>query len=456
MNRTAVGASARSHRYWRMLQSSWRHPLSATLLIVLIGLIGFAFYFAGWQFWAEYHYRAALRALEQSVSTQTREHLNQARAHLVLCLQVRPNSLDTNLLAARASRRLLAYDDAEQYLRQYKKLDGVPEALDLEHTLIQVQRGDLSKETEAFLWYCVKNEHQDKILILEALAREYLQTYQLQSVLECLNQWLELQPNALQALLWRAQVERVVSRFNMAIDDYEEALKLDPDCDEARLNLAEILVYVHKPMEAAVHFDYLADRQPGNVAVVLGQARCKEELGEIEESRKLFDRLVRVKPDDPQVLAESGKLLLNTGQLTEAEARLREALRLAPYEREALFSMYKCLEQQGKKAEAKKYLDESNRVEKELDEIKTITLQIMQMQFRKDAALRCKAARILMRNGQEKEGKRWLDDALRVDPQFAETYLLLADYFERAGQPDKASLYRRRAAELGAPGLNGK
>ena len=94
--------------------------------------------------------------------------------------------------------------------------------------------------------------------------------------------------------------------------------------------------------------------------------------------------------------------------------------------------------------------------EKELDEIKTITQQIMQMQYRKDAALRCKAARILIRNGQEKEGKRWLDDALRVDPQYAETYLLLADYYDRVGQPDMAALMRRRAAELGAPGLNGK
>jgi len=429
-----------------MLRSSFRHPLTAALILVLLGLIGFALYVVGWQAWAEYHYRAALRDLDKSVSSQTQEHLAQAKAHFQLCLKVRPNSLDVNYLAARTSRRLLAYDDAEAYLRQYKKLDGVPEAWELELGLIQTQRGDLSKE--GFLWSCVQNDHPDKIVILEALTRAYFQTYQLPSALECLKSWLDLQPNSLQALTWRGRLQRMLSEYNEAIQDYERALKLDPDCDEARLNLAEVLIYTHKAKDAMGHFEILTERQPGNSAAVLGLGRCKAEVGELEEARKLFDRLLFVNVDDPTVLAESGKLLLNTGQYADAEARLRDALRLAPYDREALYNMYKCLEQRGKKEEAKKYLEESNRVEKDLEKLKETARQIMKS--RKDPSLRCQAAEIYLRNGMLIEAKRWLDDALRIDPHYTPAYLLYAEYYDRIGQTQRAAECRQRARQPGA------
>jgi tetratricopeptide (TPR) repeat protein len=420
--------------------------IRATLLIAaLLGIAGFAAYSFGRQIYAEREYQAALRALAAGVSSQTQEHLEQAKARLALCLKVRPDSLDANFLAARTSRRLQAYDDAAMYLRRYEKLDGVPEAVKLEAALAAVQRGDFS--TEGYLQACAKQEHPDRILILEALTRGYMLTYQIPRAVECLNRWLDTQPNALQALLWRGQLLRVLGHFQPAATDYAEALKLDPDCDEARLNLAEILIHEHRARDAVPHFEIVSERQPGNVAAVFGLGRCKAELGEPEEARKLFDRLLSGSPDNPLILAESGKIFLNAGQLTDAEARLRASLRLAPNERETLFSMYKCLEQLGKKDEADRYLREYNRVDKEQEQLRNIMQQIMQKP--KDSALRCQAAQIYLRNGLLKEARLWLEDATRADPRYAATYLLLAEYWERVGNAAKAVEYRRRAGQAG-------
>jgi Tfp pilus assembly protein PilF len=54
--------------------------------------------------------------------------------------------------------------------------------------------------------------------------------------------------------------------------------------------------------------------------------------------------------------------------------------------------------------------------------------------------------RILLRNGQESKGLLWLTSALQLDPQHQPSLRLLADYYERVGQPGVAHRYRRQIA----------
>jgi tetratricopeptide (TPR) repeat protein len=440
-----VPAPAYFRSLWRKAR---RHPFLATAMLALLVLIAYALGVIAWHANAERYYRKALAELDRSVSAQTGEHLAQAHASLALCLQARPDSLDVNFLAARTARRLSAYAEAEERLRHYQELGGVPEATELERALAKLQQGDLSYAS--YFWSCVDKDHPDKVPILEALAQGYLQTYQQGSAKVALTRWLELQPNCLQALLWLGRVHGTLMDYPAAIVVYERALQLDPESDEARLKLAEILVHTQKAKEALPHFEILSERQPGNIAVMLGLGRCQEQLGDTDEARKTFDRILWAKPDDPAVLAACGKLLLNSGQLVEAESRLRAALRLDPYDREALYSMYKCLELRDKKNEAQKFLDEYNRVDKDLERCKELARQVLQGDNSADP--RCELARTLMRNGRFNEAKRWLDDALRVDEKCREAYLLLAEYYDHARQAELAEKCRKLAAVLPARG----
>ncbi|TMQ32018.1 MAG: tetratricopeptide repeat protein [Planctomycetota bacterium] len=446
MNARITTAPTRREFLGHLIRRPWRYPWSALAVLLLAGIIGLAAYFAGWQIWGEVHYRAALRSIEQATSSQTRANLEQALAQLKLCLQVRPRSLDTHFLAARTARRLHLYDEAEEHLSRCKKLDGVPEALSLEQALIQVQRADLG--SEGFLWACVQKDHPDKLLILEALALGYLQTYRFKDALAALDLWLKEEPHALQAYVWRAELNKRLSGSDYldAIHDSEQALALDANCDEARLNLAEVLLHKNMAREAAVHFAYLIDRQPGNVAPTLGLAKCKYRLGEAEEARKLFDRLLRVRPEDPEILSESAKLLLSTKQFGDAEEKLRRSLRVAPYEREALFDLSRCLELQGRKAEAQKYRDEYNRVEKDMAALKEVTRTIMESH--KNPDLRRQAAQILLRNGKYADALMWLNSALLEDRQSAETWLLLAECYQKLEKPEESAVCRANAAQL--------
>jgi Tfp pilus assembly protein PilF len=52
---------------------------------------------------------------------------------------------------------------------------------------------------------------------------------------------------------------------------------------------------------------------------------------------------------------------------------------------------------------------------------------------------------ICLGNGQAQEGLRWLSGALQIDPQHGPTHQALADYYEKAGEPDLAARHRQQA-----------
>src|SRR5262249_43872416 len=68
-----------------------------------------------------------------------------------------------------------------------------------------------------------------------------------------------------------------------------------------------------------------------------------------------------------------------------------------------------------------------------------------------DPALRCEAGRILLRNGLEAEGLRWLESALAENPRDAPTHQAPADHYERIGSAERAAQHRQRALGRGTP-----
>ena len=55
-----------------------------------------------------------------------------------------------------------------------------------------------------------------------------------------------------------------------------------------------------------------------------------------------------------------------------------------------------------------------------------------------DPAPRCETGTLLLRNGREQEGVRWLISALRNDPLYRPAHKALADHYERLGKRDLA------------------
>jgi tetratricopeptide (TPR) repeat protein len=392
------------------------------LLACILAVVGYLTYR---QVWAEIHARRAEEALGRSLRVRGRAPLDEARTHLACCLKVWPNNARVHFLMARAARRAGDLDDAARHLRRAEQLGWVVEATDLEKALAAVQQGDLDGR-EPLLVSFVQRDHPDRLLILEALVRGCRRTYQLPRALAYLDTWLAAQPDSVRALLWRGETSLLLGRDADALADYRKAVELDPQEDEARLKLADLCLGAHQPEEAATHFAELLKRQPGQAEALLGLARCREEQGKTAEAVELLDRLLALQPEQAGALAERGKIALDTGSPEDAEKWLRHAARVAPFERDTLYNLYRCLTQERHRGEAEGCLARIKRIDedrKRLDELKAAVLANPH-----DASLRCEMGVILLRNGQDREGVRWLESALHEDPGYGPARQALDGY----------------------------
>jgi predicted Zn-dependent protease len=405
------------------------------LILLLLVLGGLGSYRAGKELWAGYHLRAANRAIQ-------RHDLTLAQAHLALCLEVRSDSAKIHFLTARTARRAGDEAEAEAHLKECSRLAWPQEALDLERALHRAQRGDLDA-VEGALLAAVRRGGEDEAFVLEALAQGYLRTYRLAEALHCLDRLLGREPDHVPALVWRGEVKERRNDLPEAIRSYRRAVELAPENDEARLRLAECLTRYERTDEAVGHFERLLDSQPANPRLLLGLARCRRSAGRGVEARELLGTLLDFNPGHAEALAERGKLALEAGDAAEAERWLRRALAQAPFDRDINYNLVQCLLNQGKAEEARTQQARLDRISADFQRAAEVTRMVAGSP--KDPALRYEAGVILLRNGQEQEGVRWLLTALQVDPGHRPTHAALADFYERRGQPLEAARHRGAA-----------
>jgi len=374
----------------------------------------------GWYFQPDPHLVAAEQELQ---------HRNYAKAyaHLQECLKRRPHAPHLLFLAARTARRAALYDQFEKHLRDCQRLQGETDAIVLEKMLARAQQGDF--DVEAYLKARAEGGDPDTLLIWEVLIQQYVQNFRLWEALDLLNRYLERRPDDVASLLGRGFVYERLFEYSNALRDYRRAIELAPEDDNVRQRLAETLLIAGPPTEAVEQFTLLHQRQPDNPDVLLGLARAQVLVGHNEEARQLLDELLAEHPRRAAVLAERGRLALAEGSFTQAEAWLRQAAALAPFDRQILYNLYQCVKRCGSETEIRKCRARLDQVDADLKRLDAVTQAVLQRP--NDPALRCEAGIIFLRNGEEKEGLRWLDMALRLDPNYAPARRALADYFQR-------------------------
>jgi predicted Zn-dependent protease len=284
------------------------------------------------------------------------------------------------------------------------------------------------------------------------LAVEYVRTYQLTNALLCLRRWLEREPDRLEAWALRANVSQKLQKIEEALASYRRILELDPDNDDARLQMAGHLAQRNQVKEALRHFEHLHRKLGDTPAVLKGLACCRRLQNQPDEARRLLDAVLAQQPRDWRALAERGRLALQFESAAEAEPWLRRAAAAAPNETDVYYSLAQCLEQLGQHREAEEVVARLKRVETDLARMADLCRQIARTPH--DPALRCEAGIVMMRNGQEMEGLRWLASALEEDPDHPATHQALADYYERIGDAQRAAEHRALvSAGVGAVAL---
>jgi tetratricopeptide (TPR) repeat protein len=402
--------------------------LAALVLTLLLGT-GLALFL-----WGSSQLRAAERAARAG-------RPDDARALLAGALRVRPETAATHRLAARIERLSSHYPEAEAHLLECRRLEGgASEATQLEWLLLRAQRGEVD-EVAPGLAACVRENHPESPAILEALASAYAHAFRLRAALDCLDTWLEREPDNAWALDWRGWVNEKLDHPNAARADYQRALDLDPGRTEVRLHLAGVLVDLTDVAAAVPHLEQLRRAQPKRPEVLVGLARCRMLQGRPEEARELLDAALHEQPDFEPALLHRGKLEVQCQDPENAEGWFRRALALDPADAQARYALANCLSQlPGRQAEADAELSQYSQTRGDLTRLREL-VQNQLDRTRRDPTMAAEAGTIFLRLGQDALALQWLQRALDLDPANEAAHAGLAAYYRKANQPEKAALH---------------
>src|SRR5262249_35367451 len=156
----------------------------------------------------------------------------------------------THLLAAQTARRLGDYEAADQHLARCQEIrGGLSPEVELEQVLIRAQRGGMDSVTP-YLRSLVEEDHTATPLILAAMIQGYMRAYRYGDAAVLVSLWRDRWPDDIQANLFEGYVAEQIGSGEQAVKNFRRVLAVDPDHDEARLRLAELLIAHAAPAEA--------------------------------------------------------------------------------------------------------------------------------------------------------------------------------------------------------------
>jgi Tfp pilus assembly protein PilF len=409
-------------------------PRRAAIALGVTGLLALGLGFGGRYAWSQYQLGLAERSLKRYDLAGARRHLERSLGY--------GRDPRAQFLAAQTARRLDACGDAERLLAEYELANGATEASKLEWVLLGVQQGDFAGH-ERPLMALVNQDRPDGPLILEALAKGYMNSLRWDQSVKCSSELLDREPGSVPALVLRGKGLDGMRHTEAALEDFQRAVDAAPDSAGARLSLAAVLYRIGHSREATYHYEVLHQSEPSHAEGLLGLARCRFEGAELDRAEQHLDALLAAQPGHVEGLVERGSLALRRGQPDTAEQYLARAVAEAPWHREAHHLRLFCAEAQGKS-------DEVASCQARLRELEAsdAVLGRLAARFRhapQDPSLRCELGTWFLRNGQGVLGVRWLFTALRIDPRHVPTHAALADYFEQSGQPRRAAGHRQMA-----------
>ena len=409
--------------------------ITIVVLVIGVGLVGVLGYYQ----WS------VGRTFANAQDAITQGELKRADSLMRKCLEAWPNNGEVSFWAARLARKRGDYPEAQRRLKQAQDRGWVPEAIQLEEALIDVQRGRLAAR-EAYLTYCIDHQHPDCCEILEVLAPAYHAQFQLERALEYGRQWSELQPERISAWQFVARIAEQVVYVEEAKRAYLRILELKPNDSLARLGVATMLFQQNRGNEALPLVEQLHREQPYDRDITFILAKGYRVVGDADQARPLFEALLKERPRDKVIAAELAQLELDAGNPHVAEPLFRMVIDQPPYEPVVLHNFALCLERNGKSDEAAKVREQFKQADADKSRLRELVDVIGVSP--KDPTPRREAGIVMLRNHFDREGLRWLLSALEVAPDDRATHLELAKYYE-GKDAARANYHREQAAKSG-------
>jgi Tfp pilus assembly protein PilF len=440
------------------------------LVVVSAAVAGGAGYFIQRSVSSQDHWARAQQALED-------REFAVAQGHLAEYLRVNPTSAEGHFLLAQAARRALDEDFelADKHLQKAALLGWPEDDIELETILGAVQGGVDVKKSEKTLEPFLQTRQERKPLVLEALARGCIRAQDLSQAGGYLGLWIRDFPRDWYARLWRGSLFQLMGRPEDAVEDFRQAWKVRPHSTAIQKHLGLVLIESGwDPAEAVKHLERYRRTDPEDVVALVALARGYRAVGKLEKARALLLQARTAEPRQLLAILTLALVEMDLGHdrsalqlvepLTWADlhfdypAALEQMLHLQLWmsrpkisERQetVLYLKATLLERLGRKKEAESCRRQILQLR---EEVSSVQKAIHLLDDRpNDVALMYQLGVLNLRLDQTEDGKAWLLQVLKVQPDHWLAHQALAEYYESLHTPEareRAAHHRQRALEM--------
>jgi tetratricopeptide (TPR) repeat protein len=393
---------------------------------------------------AEFERRASANLAQALISAGKFE---EAGRPLAKWIKSAPDSAEARFLEARRAFGLQRFDVGIAELDAARRLGYPQNAVARERGIILARLGRLS-EAEPILRPLFQARSGDRSVdpeLDEALARCYIENFQLRAAEAVVKRWIVDAPMSAKAHYWNAELKRRKSDVELPalIRDFEHVLELDGNHAKARMALAELYLKVHRNADAEREYSTYLQSDSDSIDACLGLGQIAAENGEVERAIQLLDRAIKLAPNDSRPLIERGKIEGRRARFEVALEFLDKAVKVDNVEPEIRYQRSIILSRLGRSEEARKEQEETSRLRKEKEEFEKLLDGLLK--FPADTERQIRAAGWFFDHGHPEEGVRWAEKILREYPHHAGANRLLADHYEKQGRTGLANFYRLQA-----------
>jgi tetratricopeptide (TPR) repeat protein len=219
-------------------------------------------------------------------------------------------------------------------------------------------------------------------------------------------------------------------RLQEAIEQYEQALRIEPDYGEPHNNLGVALVHRGRLEEGIEHFEQALRLNPDYAEAHCNLAVALAQTDKIKEAIAHFEQALRIKPDYTEAHNGLGAALFTQGRVQEAITHYKEALRLNPDYAEAHYNLGIALAQVRRLPEAMEHWEEALRINPDYAEV----------HYNLGVAL--------SQAGRLPEAMKHWEQVLRLKPDNVDTHCNLGLALEKLGRTPEAIEQFEQALKL--------
>ena len=383
--------------------------------------------------------RIYLRSLgDVSAGNGQPETVNRAIEQYREINRLDPSDTESALWLARLYRLKNEHDKAEEVLKSILKNDPENEPAVEQLTQLLMDQG---KSSEAVTLLEGITAHSPSPVLLDLLGDARTQTHELAKAEEAYRKAEELDPSELSHQRGLGQTLLAEEKYSEALKVYQKLSDVTPDDSDVYLRIAQIYRELHQLDKAEENLVKARQYAPGNLEVMYNEAMLYQAQGRFDDAiRVLSDAATGIKGQSPTVPSRRRSLAILYQQLGQLY-RDTQNYQAAIYTFEELGHLG---EEEDRRA--RMLIMDTYRAAKDLPKALQTGKEAL-AKYPADPAIRTSHALLLGENGQTDDAIKILRAQLHGEAGDRETYLNIAQVFER-GRHYKEAEEAARAAEV--------